>query len=408
MISAINFLLYFMIKVSNRHRHHECTDLYSRIAEEFCKLELSDNGYQSPSDYFCWNYISDDTPESASFRVYYPSLVGHNYAIKFECNGGCSGIKWYNCFSFKVDKPFVESIQMSLQLFLEKKTIGFCGICGSSEVTDCQVVTYHFPKLFMVDISNFQVQKDSAINQLDDELSMFGLQLILFGVIYYDTKRKHFVTRHRRLDKSGDFVYFHYDGMSDKGNYRIVVNGPFFPRVESAKALVATHCFYIRQDDSLPIEQYNRQKNSLVDLSAVTEDISVEDFMIKSTVKESLSGVNEVYKAIRKRSGDIGGNGSGGPMYGEITESSMDGIVNYLVRSCNLSKDSKFLDIGSGLGKPSLHVMASVDPSLSVGIESEKVRFDLSISNLCAVHHLSGIFENISGRCFFCTWIAHH
>jgi hypothetical protein len=115
-----------------------------------------------------------------------------------------------------------------------------------------------------------------------------------------------------------------------------------------------------------------------------------------------------VYKAIRNRSGDIGGNGSGGPMYGEITESSMDGIVNYLVRSCNLSKDSKFLDIGSGLGKPSLHVMASVDPSLSVGIESEKVRFDLSISNLCAVHHLSGIFENISGRCFFCTWIAQH
>jgi len=35
-----------MIKVSNRHRHHECTDLYSRIADEFCKLELSDNGYQ--------------------------------------------------------------------------------------------------------------------------------------------------------------------------------------------------------------------------------------------------------------------------------------------------------------------------------------------------------------------------
>ena len=65
---------------------------------------------------------------------------------------------------------------MSLQLFLAKKTIGFCGICGSSEVTDCQVVTYHFPKLFMVDISNFQVQNDSAINQLDDELSMFGLQ----------------------------------------------------------------------------------------------------------------------------------------------------------------------------------------------------------------------------------------
>ena len=55
----------------------------------------------------------------------------------------------------------------------------------------------------------------------------------------------------------------------------------------------------------------------------------------------------------------------------------------------------------SGLGKPSLHVMASVDSNLSVGIESEKVRFDLSISNLCAVHRLSSIFGNISGRCFF-------
>ena len=235
------------------HRH-EYTNLCLRIAKQYCEHELSKNGHQSPSDYFCWNYIADDTPKSTSFRVYYPSLVGHNYAMKFECNDGCSGIKWYNCSSFKVDQTYVESIQMSLQLFLEKKTIGFCGICGSNEVTDCQVVTYHSPKLFMVDMSNFQVQKDSVIDQLDDQLSLFGVELKLFGVIYYDTKREHFVTRHRRLGQSGDFVYFHYDGMSDKGNYRIILNGPFFPRKEPTKNLVATQCFYIRQDDSLAIE----------------------------------------------------------------------------------------------------------------------------------------------------------
>ena len=103
---------------------------------------------------------------------------------------------------------------------------------------------------------------------------------------------------------------------------------------------MAIHCFYIRQDNSLSIEPYHRKENSLVDLSTVTEDISVENFMIKSSVKESLSANNEVYKAISKRSGDIGGDGSGGPMYGEVTESSMDTIINYLVRSCDLCKDS--------------------------------------------------------------------
>jgi hypothetical protein len=116
--------------------------------------------------------------------------------MKFECNDGDSDIKWYNCSSLKVDQTSVESKKISSQLFLEKKTIGFCGICRSNEVTDRQVVTSHSPKLVMINMSNFQVQKDSAIDQLDDQLSLFGVELKLFGVIYYDTKHEHFVTHH--------------------------------------------------------------------------------------------------------------------------------------------------------------------------------------------------------------------
>ena len=40
-------------------------------------------------------------------------------------------------------------------------------------------------------------------------------------------------------------------------------------------------------------------------------------------------------------------------------------------------------------------MIVSVDPNFSVGIESEKVRFDLSISNLCALHRLWHIWKYI-------------
>ncbi|POM80142.1 Hypothetical protein PHPALM_2058, partial [Phytophthora palmivora] len=95
--------------------------------------------------------------------------------------------------------------------------------------------------------------------------------------------------------------------------------------------------------------------------------------------------VSEVYKAIRKQTGSLGGNAAGGAIYGEITQASFQRVVDYMKEKCELSKTSRFLDVGSGLGKPNFHV--SVDPGVQVsyGIELEELRWHLSLHNLRSV-----------------------
>ncbi|CAI5718005.1 unnamed protein product [Peronospora destructor] len=110
--------------------------------------------------------------------------------------------------------------------------------------------------------------------------------------------------------------------------------------------------------------------------------------------------VSEVYKAIRKQTGSLGGNAAGGAIYGEITQASFQRVVDYLKDNCELTKTSCFVDVGSGLGKPNFHV--SVDPGVQVsyGIELEELRWHLSLHNLRSVlslesqHHkpLSTVF----------------
>lgn len=95
--------------------------------------------------------------------------------------------------------------------------------------------------------------------------------------------------------------------------------------------------------------------------------------------------MSEVYKAIRKQTGSLGGNAAGGAIYGEITQASFQRVVDYLKENCELSKTSRFVDVGSGLGKPNFHV--SVDPGVQVsfGIELEELRWHLSMHNLRSV-----------------------
>ena len=46
-----------------------------------------------------------------------------------------------------------------------------------------------------------------------------------------------------------------------------------------------------------------------------------------------------------------------------------------------LSEESSFLDIGSGTGKPNVHIAQVVGVKHSVGIEIEKIRYLLSQNN---------------------------
>ena len=78
----------------------------------------------------------------------------------------------------------------------------------------------------------------------------------------------------------------------------------------------------------------------------------------------------------------MGGNGTTGAIYGELTMGSMQKVKNYLEEHCELTDQSRFIDVGSGLGKPNFH--AAQDPAvrLSIGVELEAIRRQLSMKNL--------------------------
>lgn len=92
--------------------------------------------------------------------------------------------------------------------------------------------------------------------------------------------------------------------------------------------------------------------------------------------------VKRVYNIVHKHTGNIGGNGHGGAIYGELTTGSMQKMTNLMIEHTGLSKDSRFIDVGCGLGKPNLHVAQYPGVDFSYGIEMEKVRWMLGIANL--------------------------
>ena len=97
----------------------------------------------------------------------------------------------------------------------------------------------------------------------------------------------------------------------------------------------------------------------------------------KATRIEVSPRVTNVYRCIRLATGELGGNGSGGPIYGELTAGSMQRIVNYLVAHGSFGPSSRFVDIGAGLGKPNLHVAQNPGVHLSIGVEVEQTRWEV-------------------------------
>lgn len=91
--------------------------------------------------------------------------------------------------------------------------------------------------------------------------------------------------------------------------------------------------------------------------------------------------VRKVYKIVRKLTGSLGGNASAGPIYGELTMGSMQKMINLMKEHTGLDADSRFIDVGSGIGKPNLHV--AQDPGcISIGIEVEESRWLLGMTCL--------------------------
>eukprot|EP01138_Halocafeteria_seosinensis_P009618 gb/GECG01009828.1/.p1 GENE.gb/GECG01009828.1/~~gb/GECG01009828.1/.p1 ORF type:complete len:351 (+),score=41.26 gb/GECG01009828.1/:1-1053(+) len=92
--------------------------------------------------------------------------------------------------------------------------------------------------------------------------------------------------------------------------------------------------------------------------------------------------VAQAYRAIHAATGSVGGNGTFGPIYGEITIGSMHKVLTALNEQGRLGETTMFLDIGSGLGKPSIHAAAAYPIKCSIGVEVEKLRYYLSLVNL--------------------------
>ena len=103
------------------------------------------------------------------------------------------------------------------------------------------------------------------------------------------------------------------------------------------------------------------------------------------TVTTVEPAVRKIYSLVNSRTGSLGGNGAGGAIYGELTSGSMQKMVNLMKTHTDFGPDSRFIDVGCGLGKPNLHVATDPGVEFSYGIEHERVRWLLGMSNLDAV-----------------------
>lgn len=107
---------------------------------------------------------------------------------------------------------------------------------------------------------------------------------------------------------------------------------------------------------------------------------------------ELKDNVKQVYRIVKKLTGSIGGNGSFGPIYGELTMGSMQKMINLMKEHTNFDSTSRFIDVGSGIGKPNLHVTQDPGVELSYGIEVAADRW------LLGMNCLKGVLDQVSSE----------
>jgi hypothetical protein len=126
--------------------------------------------------------------------------------------------------------------------------------------------------------------------------------------------------------------------------------------------------------------------------------------MVNETIIQD--NVRQVYGIVKKLTGSIGGNGSHGPIYGELTMGSMQKMINLMKVHTGFSSKSQFIDVGSGIGKPNLHVAQDPGVEFSYGIEVETDRWLLGLSCLkgvlgAAKEQSADTASRIMHKCYF-------
>lgn len=114
--------------------------------------------------------------------------------------------------------------------------------------------------------------------------------------------------------------------------------------------------------------------DTVAEAEAVETDARGEKSPFKSRLAVG-KNVDRVYKLVRKATGQLGGNGHTGAIYGELTMASMHRVLEVLVTDCELGPDSRIIDVGCGLGKPNFHMAQYPGVRLSIGVELEELRW---------------------------------
>jgi hypothetical protein len=85
--------------------------------------------------------------------------------------------------------------------------------------------------------------------------------------------------------------------------------------------------------------------------------------------------VKAAYSEMRKIERQIGGDGGGAGMYGSLSEGGMQPIITYF-KLHGMGRESVFVDVGTGLGRPLVHAMVDAHVHTAYGYElaEEKCR----------------------------------
>ena len=87
-----------------------------------------------------------------------------------------------------------------------------------------------------------------------------------------------------------------------------------------------------------------------------------------------------MYKIVKKLTGALGQSGSNKPIHGELTQSSMQKLVQLMVNKTKLGTTSRFLDVGCRIRKPNLRVAQYPGVEFLCRIEVEYNRWLLDIT----------------------------
>jgi hypothetical protein len=56
----------------------------------------------------------------------------------------------------------------------------------------------------------------------------------------------------------------------------------------------------------------------------------------------------------------------------------MQKVINVLKERCGMTSQSRFIDVGAGLGKPNFHAAQDPQVRVSIGIELEEIHWQVS------------------------------